>query len=282
MRIRTISAAATLLLALAALLSGCKPRQPATQAAEPGLSNGAPVEVGAAYRSFAIAQCDGLVKAVREFSEALAAGDVARGRQLYAPARTFYERIEPIAEALGTLDPFIDGREGDQPDVDWRGFHRIEKILWKGGSPEDLDRFGRLLLEDVSLLRAKVETVPITTAFLITGSVELLNEVASTKLTGEEDRYSHTDLYDIAANVEGAREIYRLLSASVAAKNADLARRIEAGFRLIEEDLSVHKVGNGWASYTSLTPDQTRKLGRDIDALADSLSRIAGLAAEAP
>ena len=36
------------------------------------------------------------------------------------------------------------------------------------------------------------------------GSVDLLGEVAKSKVTGEEERYSHTDLGDFEANVDGA------------------------------------------------------------------------------
>ena len=59
-------------------------------------------------------------------------------------------------------------------------------------------------------LRVKVESVEIDVKMLVTGAVELLNEVSSSKVTGEEERYSHTDLYDFAANVEGASAIVEL------------------------------------------------------------------------
>ena len=57
-------------------------------------------------------------------------GDIAEAKDLFAYAREPYERIEPIAEALGDLDPAIDAREGDVPEAKWTGFHRIEKALW--------------------------------------------------------------------------------------------------------------------------------------------------------
>ena len=37
------------------------------------------------------------------------------------------------------------------------------------------------------------------------GAAELIQEVSEGKITGEEDRYSKTDLWDFAANVAGPR-----------------------------------------------------------------------------
>jgi iron uptake system component EfeO len=62
-----------------------------------------------------------------------------------------------------------------------------------------------VLQKDASNLREEVKEVELEPVDLVTGSVELLNEVSAGKITGEEDRYSHTDLYDIHANVEAPR-----------------------------------------------------------------------------
>ena len=76
-------------------------------------------------------------------------------------------------------------------------------------------------------LRAKVETVEVTPELLVTGAVDLLNEVSTSKVTGEEDRYSHTDLYDFAANVQGAEKIYQLLAPALKEKDQEVTSEIE-------------------------------------------------------
>ena len=63
------------------------------------------------------------------------------------------------------------------------------------------------LLADVQRLQAFVPTIKLEPAQIANGAVELMNEVASSKITGEEDRYSHTDLWDFQANVDGAAKI---------------------------------------------------------------------------
>lgn len=140
-----------------------------------------------------------------------------------------YERIEPIAEALGDLDPNIDARENDVDAADWRGFHKIEQALWQNNTTEGMTDVADRLLKDAQLLRAKVETAGIDANLLVTGAVELLNEVSSSKVTGEEERYSHTDLYDFVANVEGAQKIYELLKPELAKKIRPLSKPSASG-----------------------------------------------------
>ncbi len=200
-----------------------------------------------------------------------------KSQELYAPTRMFYERIEPIAEALGDLDPNIDAREGDVDGKEWRGFHRLEKALWAEQSTKGLEETADRLLSDSKLLRAKVETVEIEANMLVTGAVELLNEVSATKVTGEEERYSHTDLYDFAANVEGANKIFELLKPELEKKDANLAKTIETRFADLNQSLAPFKKGSGYVTYTELVQEQTKKLSQAIDALAEPLSGMGKL-----
>ncbi|QOS81579.1 EfeM/EfeO family lipoprotein [Paenibacillus sp. JNUCC31] len=226
------------------------------------------------YRSFAIEQIDEFVKQTEKFTDAVKAGDLETAKSLYAPARMYYERIEPVAEALGDLDPNIDARDGDVEAADWRGFHRIEKALWEDKTTEGMTEFADTLLSDAKLLRAKVETMDIDASLMVTGAVELLNEVSSSKVTGEEERYSHTDLYDFAANVEGAREIYNLLKDDLAAKDKDLNQQIAERFDALEKELAPFKDGDGYVSYEKLKDEDVRKLSQNLDALAEPLSNM--------
>ncbi|WNQ10920.1 iron uptake system protein EfeO [Paenibacillus aurantius] len=226
------------------------------------------------YRTYVIEQCNAYVKATGEFTAAIKAGDLEKSKELYAPARMYYERIEPIAESLGDLDPAMDAREGDVEEKDWRGFHRIEKGLWMDGKTHGQEGYADQLLSDSKLLRAKVETVEIDSTLLLTGAVELLNEVSSTKVTGEEERYSRTDLYDIAANVEGARKIFDVLKTEVEKKDAELARTIDGRFNNLFKVMEPYKKGSGYVLYTDLTQDQTKKLSQAVDALAEPLSQM--------
>ncbi|MEK4476766.1 iron uptake system protein EfeO [Paenibacillus sp. FSL R7-0048] len=226
------------------------------------------------YRTYVIQQCDEFVKQTESFTNAVKEDKIDEAKALYAPARMYYERIEPIAEALGDLDPNIDARENDVDAADWRGFHKLEKALWQDNTTKDMTEVADQLLKDAQLLRAKVETVEIDANLLVTGAVELLNEVSSSKVTGEEERYSHTDLYDFVANVEGAQKIYELLKPELAKKDADLEKTIGERFAALQAELAPFKSGDGYVSYEELKEDEVRKLSQNLDALAEPLSNM--------
>ncbi|WP_409297297.1 iron uptake system protein EfeO [Peribacillus sp. SCS-26] len=237
-------------------------------------------EVTDQYRTYAIGEIEQFVKATDSFTAAVKAGDVEKAKALYAPARVHYERAEPIAEAFGDLDPKIDAREGDVPAHEWGGYHRLEKGLWQEKTTKGYEKYADQLLKDVTLLRAKADTVEVTPDLLITGAVDLLNEVSTSKVTGEEDRYSHTDLYDFAANVEGAEKIYQLLDPALKEKDAELSKEIGDRFAHVFSLLDQQKRGDGYKLYTDLTKAEVKELSQAIDALAEPLSQI-GIATEA-
>ncbi|WP_375103931.1 iron uptake system protein EfeO [Paenibacillus sp. RS8] len=226
------------------------------------------------YRTYVIEQCDEFVKQTENFTNAVKEAKIEDAKALYAPARMYYERIEPIAEALGDLDPNIDARENDVDAAEWRGFHKLEKALWQDNTTKDMTEVADQLLKDAQLLRAKVETVEIDANLLVTGAVELLNEVSSSKVTGEEERYSHTDLYDFVANVEGAQKIYELLKPELAKKDAELEKTIGERFAALQAELAPFKSGEGYVSYEELKEEDVRKLSQNLDALAEPLSNM--------
>ncbi|WHY78719.1 imelysin family protein [Neobacillus sp. WH10] len=233
-----------------------------------------------AYREYAIGEIEEFVKATEAFTTAVKNGDIEQAKALYGPARMHYERAEPIAEVFGDLDPKIDAREGDVPEEEWGGYHRIEKGLWVDNTTKGYEQYADQLMKDVNLLRAKVDTVEVTPDLLITGAVDLLNEVSTSKVTGEEDRYSHTDLYDFAANVEGAEKIYQLLNQELEKKDKELSKEIQTRFDEIYSLLNQQKNGDGYKLYTELTEAQVKELSQAIDALAEPLSQL-GMVTEA-
>ncbi|MDR7002595.1 iron uptake system protein EfeO [Neobacillus niacini] len=226
------------------------------------------------YREYAVGEIEEFVKATDAFTAAVKKGDIEKAKELYGPARMHYERAEPIAEVFGDLDPKIDAREGDVPEAEWGGYHRIEKGLWMDKTTKGYEKYADQLMKDVNLLRAKVETVEVTPDLLITGAVDLLNEVSTSKVTGEEDRYSHTDLYDFMANVQGAEKIYQLLKPALKEKDADVAKEIQTRFDDMYSLLNKYKKGDGYQLYTELSKEQVKELSQAIDALAEPLSQI--------
>jgi iron uptake system component EfeO len=226
------------------------------------------------YEEFVVEQTDLLVERTEGFTDAVLAGDVEEAKRLYAPAREPWERIEPIAAKFGDYDPRIDAREGDVPEDEWSGFHRIEEALWERDTTEGQEKYARRLMEDVENLRGEVESLELEPVDLVTGSVELLNEVSAGKITGEEERYSHTDLYDIAANVEGSEVAFEQLKPALREADPTLTSNIEQRFDSLYLELEPYKKGDGWVSYTDLDEADRRELSQKVDALAEPLSQI--------
>jgi iron uptake system component EfeO len=226
------------------------------------------------YQDYVDGQSELLVDRTEEFVAAVKAGNVAEAKKLYAPSRVPWERIEPIAEKFGTLDPEVDAREGDVPDKQWTGFHRIEQALWVENTTEGQDEYADELMSDVERLERKVDDVKLQASDPVFGAVELLNEVSATKITGEEERYSHTDLYDIAANVEGAKVAFDFVKPVVKRENPELVTEIEARFEDVDQELEPYRRGDGWASYEKVDEKERRELSQKIDALAEPLSRV--------
>ncbi len=229
-----------------------------------------------AYASYVESQVATLVTRTRAFVAAVKAGDVAKAKSLFAGARAPYETIEPVAESFGGLDPAIDARVNDVAKGDkWTGFHRIEKALWVGNTPKGMGPVADKLMTDVKDLQAKVKGLSYQPQEMTNGANGLLDEVSASKITGEEDRYSHTDLSDFEANVDGSQTTFGLLAPALRTKDPALAAQIDARFKAVNAALDGLKQGGGYPSYTTVGTAERRRLSQLVDALAEPLSQVA-------
>jgi iron uptake system component EfeO len=235
-------------------------------------------EATAGYKRWVTSQVEAFVPKTQEFVDAVKAGKVDEAKALYPAARTYWERVEPVAESFGDLDPRMDGREDDErdPGVGFTGFHRLEKDLWQTGLQPDSGAVGDQLVTDAKDLQTRVAAVELTPVQLANGAKELLDEVATGKITGEEDRYSHTDLWDFKANVEGSQGAVAALRPVIDEKDPTLGPTLDENFKALDDVLEGYRSGDGFKLYTELTPDDTRKLTEAVDALGEPVSQVAG------
>jgi iron uptake system component EfeO len=139
----------------------------------------------------------------------------------------------------------------------------------------------RKLVADVNKLQNLVKTVDLQPAQIANGASELLDEVATSKVTGEEDRYSHTDLWDFHANVQGSLQAFTVLRPLAVRSDPVVVADIEERFRDVQETLDRHREGEGFVSYTTLTKQDVRALAQAVDALAEPLSQVGALVVNA-
>src|SRR3954451_1283224 len=237
-------------------------------------------QAGTDYQRYVQSQTGALLEQTTAFVGAVKAGDIQGAKALYPVARTYWERIEPVAESFGDLDPIVDGREGDQAEgEDFTGFHRIEKALWRTGDVSDMGPYADKLLTDVQAVVDRANDVTLDPLQLANGAKGLLDEIASGKITGEEDRYSHTDLWDFRANLEGSEAAVQALRPYLEEADPDLVGEIDQRFAAAEAELAQYRSGDGWTSYDQLTDEQLRGLSDSITALTESVSQVASVVA---
>ena len=201
-------------------------------------------------------------------------------RELYPRARTHWERIETVAESFGDLDPKMDAREADlEPGQRWTGWHRLEKDLWPPSSYDALTAQQRRtlaadLLANTRTLDTRAHQLELTLDKVANGSTALLEEVATGKMTGEEEHWSHTDLWDFQANVDGARVAYREVRSLLQDADPELASTLDRRFTELQSLLDRHRTGDGFVTYDRLSDDQVAALADAVNALAEPLSRL--------
>jgi iron uptake system component EfeO len=269
--VRTVLCAVAALLALAAW--GCGSSDDSTTAAGDGEQR-TPQAEAVGYRDYLQENADALVATTKPFVAAVVAGNLAEAKALYAPARIPYERIEPVADSFGSLDPRIDARENDVAAGDFEGFHRIEKALWEEASTAGMAPVAWQLERDVEALAEKVKAVELAPVQIADGANALLGEVSASKITGEEERYSHIDLVDFEANVEGSEAAFEAVKPLLDESDPDLSGEIEADFKMVFNSLEPYRTADGFVPYTELTKADTKKLAVAIDTLAEKLSLV--------
>ncbi|MPR00067.1 iron uptake system protein EfeO [Modestobacter sp. I12A-02628] len=238
-------------------------------------------QASADYQRYVQSQTGALLEQTTAFADAVKAGDIEGAKTLYPVARTYWERIEPVAEIFGDLDPIIDGREGDQaPGEDFTGYHRIEKALWEAGDVSDMGPYADRLVSDVQQIVDLANEETLDPLQLANGAKALLDEIATGKITGEEDRYSHTDLWDFKANLDGSQAAVQALRPYLEEADPELVGKIDERFAATQAELAQYQVGDGWTLYDQLSEEQLRGLSDSITALTESVSQVAAVVAQ--
>jgi iron uptake system component EfeO len=232
------------------------------------------------YKAYVNDQSDQLVSKTQQFVDLYKAGKDDEARALYPQARMHWERIETVAESFGDLDPLTDAREADlQPGQRWTGWHRIEKDLWPPAgyrplSPAERATYADDLMKNITTLDSRIAGLRYTVDQIANGSRALLEEVANGKVTGEEEAWSHTDLWDFQGNVEGAHVGWEGVKPIVERKDKALAGQLDARFAALQKLLDGQKDGDGFAFYDKVSDADRRALSDAVNALSEPLSRL--------
>lgn len=234
------------------------------------------------YLRYVRSQTAALQEQTDAFAQAIQDDDINTAKALFAPTRIYYERIEPIAESFpDDLDPRIDAREADLAEGEtWTGFHKIEKQLWVDKKiTDETKKDADQLIADVKELVDGVNASDYTVApdLIANGAHGLLDEISTSKITGEEDIFSHTDLWDFQANLDGSKAAVASLEESIDEKDPSLLADINAKFDAVQKLLDGYREGDGFVYYDTVSDADRKKLSTALDQLNEQVAKVTGV-----
>ncbi|ULE34238.1 EfeM/EfeO family lipoprotein [Mycobacterium sp. IDR2000157661] len=251
-------------------------------------------KAAAEYKGYATAQIDELVGVVKTFTDAVRANNLQAAQEAYAPSRQPWERIEPLAGLVEEIDGKIDARVDDFAGVDdpaFTGWHRLEYLLFEKNTTEGGAPFADQLDRDVAALKEQFPSVRVKPVDVSTGAAELVEEVSEGKITGEENRYAKTDLWDFDANMQGAQVAVDKLSPALEQADPALLGKIDAGITQVFDTMRPLRRGDGWVLYctqndpypssrcpeVTVTPDVIDQLKAQLAGLSENLAQVSGV-----
>jgi len=246
------------------------------------------------YETYVASQVRDVLAATKRLTDAVRAGDLPAAKAAYARSRKGWERIEPIASLVPNIDGAIDARVDDfasPADPAFTGWHRLEYLLWEKKTTTGGARYANRLDADLLRLQTGLTKLDVPPGAVAQGASELIDEVAQGKITGEEDRYSKTDLWDLAENVNGAKQVMVVLTPALAKADPELLARIQDGFAGIYATLAPLRKGDGWVRFcqeddpypdttlcpgTTVTRGQIDQLKVQLAGLSEDLAQVRG------
>jgi len=231
------------------------------------------------FRVYLSRQSSALIKAVNELEHAIQAGDLAQAQALYLPARAAYQRLAPAAQRLGELDNRINARadyfEKREQDPAFVGFHRLEYALFQQRDLSGLAPIAQRLLSDVASLKQQLLAQSLPPEQLVSLVARSQRSIAEVRAgSGEEERYSHSDLNGFAANLETTRKVVDLLRPLLAKPAAPLLAQIDGALGALDSQYNALRSTEGYASYDSVGADQRKRIADQAKVLADALDGI--------
>jgi iron uptake system component EfeO len=295
------------IVALALVLAGCSSDDAGsgTESSESGSSTSASASAaaepnplaeksGAEYKAYAVEQIDQLVPAVKALTDAVRAGNLKAAQDAYAPSRLPWERIEPLAGLVEEIDGLVDSRVDDFAGVDdpkFTGWHRLEYLLFEKNTTDGGAPFADQLDKDIATLKTQFATIEVPSVDVATGAAELIEEVSQGKITGEEDRYSKTDLWDFDANLQGSQAAIDKLEPALKEADSALLGKIDGGFSEIYATLAPLRRGEGWVLFctendpypsarcpaVTVQPQVIDTLKAQLAGLSENVAQVAGV-----
>jgi len=170
----------------------------------------------------------------RALLSAIESRDLAAARRAYVASRPPYEEIEVHASAFEQVDRDIDARpyvfDDGELDPEFRGFHKIEALLY---AYEDLDAalpYARRLVQSIEDLASRLtDRWRFSASLHFEGMIALATEVAAKKISSEEETWSDQSLVIFRHNWIGVYSQFEPFAA-VLGEEHEVSRRVKEAY----------------------------------------------------
>lgn len=170
---------------------------------------------------------------VETLLSALKSGDLERAKTAYTNSRPPYEEIEVYAASFEKEDMDIDSRPyaiaGGETSPEYRGFHRIEALIYRDGDLKAAIPYGEELVASVKSLIGKLNNPQNFNAALnFKGMLSLANEIPAKKISSEEETWSDQSLLIFKHNWIGIHSQFVPYKAYL---NKNIAAEVETAYQ---------------------------------------------------
>jgi iron uptake system component EfeO len=212
--------------------------------------------------------------------EALRFGDLEWTMGAYVNARPPYEEIETLAASFEQTDSDIDARpysfDAGEKSEDFKGFHRIEALIYRDVDLAAALPYAEGLVESVKTLRQDLgvrENFDSKSQF--EGMVALATEVASKKISSEEETYSGQSLLIFCQNWTGIYSQFEPFIDELERREPNVAAEVTDSYNAAQGLLEPYFESGNWtaAPYDTVGMSRRAEIVKASYRLRESLLR---------
>lgn len=230
------------------------------------------------YKVFLIMQSNTMLKGAEALQTAIKAGDLEAARAAYLQTRAPYKRMEVIAGRFADLqsqiDPVAAYLEKREEDAAFTGFHRIEYGLWGKNSTEGLESFAAQLSDNLEALKDRLKSTKLTPDVLLRNTASFLNQQAEGQILAGDNAYSHLDLDDLNAKLDGVEKTLALVQQLSEKPAAVETQNTIATLQAFREEIASLSAGVPARSYAEIDQSARQKLAAQAKALSSAITKL--------
>jgi len=192
------------------------------------------------------------IQLVKKLQSAIKSRDLAAARRAYVDARPPYEEIEVLAASFEQSDADIDARpysfDGGETSDDFRGFHKIEYLLFRDDDLDLAAQYADRLAQSHDQLQKELgEPERYSAKGHFEGMIGLAEEIGSLKISSEEETWSDQSMLIFRSNIIGIYSQYEPFSDDVKAQAEQVDARVNEAYWNFRKILEPYETGPGAA-----------------------------------